>query len=146
MLLRRTIRLRMVFATVRTVGTISCWATTVSSMSIKVEVTELAAELERYGNAPFVMTSSGEGRPHIIQLLVRLVDGKILTRPGRSCSRNIAVQPELSLLWPAFVEGEYSLIVDGVAELVGHDAAADEPIQMIITPTSGILHRPATEA
>ncbi len=115
-------------------------------MSIKVEVTELAAELERYGNAPFVMTSSGKGRPHIIQLLVGLVDGKIVARPGRSCSRNIAVQPELSLLWPAFAEGEYSLIVDGVAELVGDDAVSDEPAQMIITPTSGILHRPATEA
>ncbi len=123
-------------------------------MSIKVEVTELAAELERYGNAPFVMTSSGEGRPHIIQLLVRLDDGKILARPGRSCSRNIAVQPELSLLWPAFAEGEYSLIVDGVAELVGggsvevSDAQSGDSdrIQMIITPTSGILHRPATEA
>ncbi len=136
----------MVFVTARTVGTISCWATTLSSMSIKVEVTELAAELERYGNAPFVMTSSGEGRPHIIQLLVRLVDGKILARPGRSCSRNIAVQPELSLLWPAFAEGEYSLIVDGVAELVDGDSAAGEAPQMTITPKSGILHRPATEA
>lgn len=115
-------------------------------MSIKVEVAELAAELERYGKAPFVMTSSGKGRPHIIQLVIRLVDGKILARPGRSCSRNVAVQPELSLLWPAFAEGEYSLIVDGMAELAGGDAESDEPTQIIITPTSGILHRPATEA
>ncbi len=108
-------------------------------MSIKVELNELPNELERYGNAAFVLTSSGEGRPHIIQLLVRLDDGKFFARPGRSCSRNVLQRPELSLLWPAFEPGAYSLIVDGVGEITGEG----DSLRIVITPSNAVLHRPA---
>ncbi len=111
-------------------------------MSIKVEISELSSELERYGSAAFVLTAPPAGRPHIIQVDLRLVDGVFLASPGRSCSRNVAAQPELSLLWPAFEEGGYSLIVDGVGALRGDEQA----LELVVTPTNAVLHRPAKSA
>lgn len=108
-------------------------------MSIKVNVDELAEQMERYGDAAFILSAAGESRPHIVQLRLTLVEGNLQTSPGRGCARNVAAQPELSLLWPAVEEGDYSLIVDGVGALSGPD---EDPL-LTITPTSAVKHRPA---
>ena len=54
---------------------------------------------------------------------------------GRS-SRNAQVHPDVSLLWPPFEPGGYSLISDGVARDLGDE-------RMAFSPTKAVLHRPA---
>lgn len=114
----------------------------VADVSIKVDIDELGPELERYGTAAFVLSSSGEGRPHVIELRVKLVDGKLVGSPGRSCARNVQARPELSVLWPAFEAGGLSLIVDGTGEIT---TEGDTSV-LTVTPSGGVLHRAAPQA
>ena len=62
-------------------------------------------------------------------------DGDALTAgAGNTTSKNIDVQPIVSLLWPASFD-DYSLIVDGSA------SAVDGTLR--VTPTRAVLHRSA---
>lgn len=78
-----------------------------------------------------------------MQLRVRLVEGQILATPGRSCAANVTERPELSLLWPAFEDNGYSLIVDGTGLIVANEDVDSDEIMLVVTPTGGVLHRPA---
>lgn len=110
-------------------------------MSIKVTLDQLADEIAKRG-AGYLLSASGEARPHVMHLVFD-VDGTEMRAPvGRSAARNIAAQPEVTLLWPQQEADGYSLIVDATAVVEG-DPEGDGPPVLIATASGAVLHRPA---
>src|SRR4051794_12355238 len=102
-------------------------------MSIAVALDELRSEITKRGDAAFIITTGGSS-PHVVSARVAW-DGDVLTAgAGNTTSKNVVVQPIVSLLWPASFD-DYSLIVDGSA------SAADGTLR--VTPTRAVLHRSA---
>ena len=84
----------------------------------------------------YLLTVSDDGRPHAVAVTPRLVDGVLRASIGRRSGLNASARPDaVSLVWPPAEVGGYSLIVDGSAII------EDETIA--VTPTKGVLHRPA---
>jgi hypothetical protein len=108
-------------------------------MSIPVALERLRAEAARFALSPYLLTVTGEGRPHAVATPAKWREGVWVARVGRRTAGNVAERPDVSLLWPPSEPGGYSLIVDGRAVLEGDgdDAVA------VITPLRGVLHRPA---
>jgi hypothetical protein len=104
-------------------------------MSIQVAIEDLAEEVARRG-AGYLLTATAGSRPHVMHLRLSVDGAELRGGIGRSASRNIAVQPAVTLLWPPDEEGGLSLIVDGIATLDGDGV-------VVVTASSAVLHRPA---
>ena len=106
-------------------------------MSIPVAVEDLAPTLERFG-AAFLMTTDPAATParvKVVSARPRLVDGLLLLgAPGRGSLVNVSANEAVTLLWPPLRADDFSLIVDGAAEVVGET--------LRVRPTSVVLHRP----
>ena len=108
------------------------------TMSVKVELDELAARLDEYGFA-YLVTVSDAGAAHVIAVTPRLTaDGVVADALGRHSIANATAHPEVTMVWPPTQAGGYSLIVDGTAT-VGDEA-------ITLSPTKAVLHRPAPGA
>lgn len=109
-------------------------------MSIEVERDELGDALRVYRSA-YLITVGDHTRAHVVAAAPSW-DGELLTVAdlGRRSLANLAVNPELTLLWPAPEPGGHSLIVDG--EMV---ADATDPAGSVIRVAlrRAVLHRPA---
>ncbi len=114
-------------------------------MSVKVPLSELDDEVRRWGFG-YLLTTSGEGRPHVIALTPHVTHGRagdasegVLLRfdaGGRRACRNVAVQPEVTVLFPPRPGGNgFSLLIDGTATVVGDFVE--------VLPSGAVLHRPA---
>jgi len=104
-------------------------------MSIPVELHNLESAIASYRFA-YLMTSSDNGPPHVVQAAVVLQDGNLLIHgAGRRTRANALARPAVGLVWPPQSETDYSLIVDGVA--------AQDGESLRITPTRAVLHRSA---
>lgn len=104
-------------------------------MSIPVETSNLADVITRYRYA-YLMTTTAHGAPHAVAVFAVLQDGDLIVdRVGRRTRENALARPAVGLVWPPESAEDYSLIVDGHAEVVGE--------QMRITPTRAVLHRSA---
>ena len=102
-------------------------------MTVPVGLDQVRAEAAKYGDTPYLLTVSDDGRPHAVSVRVRFEQGEI-TMPGGTRSRaNASTRPDVTLLWPAAEDGGFSLIVDGSARV---DAE-----QVSIQPVAAILHR-----
>ena len=111
-------------------------------MSIPVEPADIGKQMEQFGTAAYVLTVRDDATPHIAHLDMRL-DGDVLRcGASRSAAANVEQRPTISLLWPPFEPGGYSMIVDAEARTVD----GDEGLELELRPTSGVLHRPATPA
>ncbi|WP_419864611.1 hypothetical protein [Candidatus Poriferisodalis sp.] len=111
-------------------------------MSIPVEPADIGKQMEQFGTAAYVLTVRDDATPHIAHLDMRL-DGDVLRcGASRSAAANVAQRPTISLLWPPFEPGGYSMIVDAEARTVD----GDDGLELELRPTSGVLHRPATPA
>ncbi len=109
-------------------------------MSIPVEPADIGKQMEQFGTAAYVLTVRDDATPHIAHLDMRL-DGSVLRcGASRSAAANVAQRPTISLLWPPFEPGGYSMIVDAEARTV--DSA--DGLELELRPSSGVLHRPAT--
>ena len=104
-------------------------------MSIPVDLDRLSAEMERFGAAAYVLSGAADGRPHIAHVAVSHDGAKLRARVGRRGASNMGDRPLVSVLWPPFELGGYSLIVDATALLDGDEVE--------LTPTGAVLHRPA---
>lgn len=106
-------------------------------MSVPVDIAELAEHLQHYGFA-YLLTVGDDQRPHAVAVRPTL-DGRAFQVDGfgRQSRANLEARPDISLVWPPFEHGGYSLIVDGRAIPAG-DGAAVEPVR-------AILHRPAED-
>jgi hypothetical protein len=106
-------------------------------MSQPVDVTELADQLRHYDFA-YLLTVTDDRRAHAVAVRPTL-DGPVLQVDGlgRRTRENVDARPDVSLVWPPYEPGGYSLIVDGRAAL--RDAGLE------LTPTHAVLHRSADD-
>jgi hypothetical protein len=109
-------------------------------MSIPVGLERLREEAARFGSAPYLLSVSSDGSPHATAIAASWSEAALVAKIGKRTASNVAERPRVSLLWPPPEAGGYSLIVDGTAGLEG---VGDE-LRVRITPTRGVLHRPAT--
>jgi hypothetical protein len=108
-------------------------------MSIPVELEKLRDEAERFGAAPYLLTTSDDGRPHSVSVAAAWEGGTLVAKTGRRTAANAAARRLVSVLWPPREAGGYSLIVDGDASVEG----SGEDARVVVRPTRGVLHRPA---
>lgn len=102
-------------------------------MSIPVDLAALGEALARHDVA--YLLTSGDGRPHVTQVVPRLLDGAVvLAEPGRTARRVVEQRPAVTLLLPPRDADGYTLIVDGEGSL-GEDGA------LRVTPSHAVLHR-----
>lgn len=97
---------------------------------------QLAGTLRDYGFA-YLLTVTDDARTHAVAVTpsvtgdhLRLADGL-----GGRTRANLAVRPEVTLVWPPTDAGGYSLICDGRVTLDGDVAT--------FAPEHAVLHRPA---
>lgn len=106
-------------------------------MSIIVPIPELAEALARYPWG-YCLTVGEAQRSHALAVPTDFREGALHLRGGRTSLANAAAQPQVTMVFPHPAPGGYSLIVDGVAQIVGDE--------LTITPQHAILHRPAIAA
>jgi len=103
-------------------------------VSIPVAPEELGNTLADYPWGYLVSVGAG-GAAHMVALPTRWVDGALIAEPGRSTKANVSERPEVTWAFPGADGTVFSLIVDGVAELVGD--------VVVVHPQRAVLHRPA---
>jgi hypothetical protein len=108
-------------------------------MSVPVDVADLRDHIEAAGSRAFLVSVGTDHRAHVVSTRVQWLDGYLHATAGRRTRANLAVQPALTLLWPAEPGGPFSLIVDG--EVAG-DPAVDDPLP--VRPVAAVLHRSDT--
>ena len=104
-------------------------------MSVPVDVNRVAEEMAKYPFA-YLMTSATDGRPHAVAVSP-VVDGNrlVVTGAGNTTRANARERPAVALVWPPTGIDEYSLIVDGDAQVDGETVT--------VSSTRAVLHRPA---
>jgi hypothetical protein len=101
-------------------------------MSVPVTLAELPAQIERFGDTPYLLTVSPDAQPRATSVRVEWQGRVLMTGAGNHTSANIRQNDVVVLLWPAPVPGEHALIVDGWAEI--HGGA------VLIQPAKAVLH------
>ena len=110
-------------------------------MSIPVDVADLAKALTDFG-AGYLLTSSAEGRVKAVTVEPRVENGVVVVPgPGKGSTANIAVNPDVTLLFPPREHHGFTLLVDGTASVEGGPDGTAR-----ITATTAVLHRPASHA
>ena len=107
-------------------------------MSIPVPLDSLRDAVRERGMRAYVLTVSEDGRPHVVHAPVGWDGDRLAAEVGRRSAANATARPAVSLLFPVRDDGDYSLIVDGSAVVDGQ--------RLLVTPTKGVLHRPAPGA
>src|SRR5690625_954290 len=104
-------------------------------MSVPVDLDRVAEEMRKYPFA-YLMTSAADGRPHAVAVSP-VIDGSNLevTGVGNTTRTNARERPAVALVWPPTDIEEYSLIVDGDAQVSGESVT--------VSSTRAVLHRPA---
>lgn len=108
-------------------------------MSIPVELTALADEITRYGDAAFVLTVGDDERVHVAHERVRAEGAVLRVRAGRTTRANANARPAVTLLWPPIEPEGMSLIVDAES----FESGAEDDLHLV--PKSAVLHRPALD-
>lgn len=106
-------------------------------VSIPVALRELAAEIDRRGDAAFAV-SVGDDGPHVVSLRVRWHGDVLVGAAGNRTATNVATNPAVTLLWPSATFAEFSLLVDGTATASGGE--------LRVAPSKAVLHRSAEAA
>lgn len=108
-------------------------------MSILIDLTRLGEALADFDHA-YLMTVSGAGDVKVNTVdPVVTPDGLVLSGNwGVQARENVALHPNVTLVWPPRVFHGHTLIVDGTA------TATDATI--VVAPAKAILHRPADHA
>ena len=106
-------------------------------MSIPVTLDQLRRQTERFGPVAYLLTVTGDGRPHAVAVVQRWQDGRIVVDTGGhgGTRASVAQRPAVSLLWPPVDRAGHTLIVDGTGEVKG----GDDPT-VTITPARAVLH------
>ncbi|HZA75506.1 MAG TPA: pyridoxamine 5'-phosphate oxidase family protein [Acidimicrobiales bacterium] len=116
-------------------------------MSVSVGLDELHQCIDACGPRAFLVTVSEGGVPHVVSVVVHREDDAMAFETGRTSRANLRARPTATLLWPPgpldtadSLDGEYSLIVDGQADL------ADDGDRVTLHPSAAVLHRIAGSA
>lgn len=109
-------------------------------MSVPVSLEALATQVGAYGSVAFVVTTSGDGRPHTVSVSVALAGGVLRASVGRTTATNAIARPVATVLWPPADDPRYSLIVD--ADVVVEGTPGVDAV-LVLTPTRAVQHRQA---
>lgn len=114
--------------------------TILEAMSKPVDLARLAELLPGYGFA-FLVTVGDDYRVRTTAITPSFDGTRLDIGPvGAHGRENLSIRTAATLVWPARDVGEYSLFVDGIAEL-----PADPAGRVLVTPTKALLHRPVFE-
>jgi hypothetical protein len=111
-------------------------AVTIRAVTVPVPLDALHEQIADVGPAAHLVTVGEHGAPHVVSVLVTVEGDRLVTEAGRTTGANAAASPSVSLLWAALPRADYSLIVDGTAEVAEGTLS--------IRPTRAVLHRVAT--
>lgn len=108
-------------------------------MNVEMALDRLARAIRERGSGAYVLTVTGDGRPHAVYLDLAW-DGDRLVAPGigATTAANATDRPNVSLLFPVDAVADYTLFVDGPATVEG----SGEARRLVVTPTRAVFHRP----
>jgi hypothetical protein len=98
----------------------------------------LREQTTKFGRSAYVITVTGDAKPHVVSVLVDWSDDRLVFGAGRTTLACAAERPDVALLWAPTEPGGYSLIVDGWASR--EDPERD---RLSLKPSKAILHRSA---
>jgi hypothetical protein len=109
------------------------------AMNVDVALNRLQAAIGERAPGAYVLTVSGDGRPHAVYLDVAWEGGRLVAPGiGGTTAANAAARPNVSLLFPVNAAADYTLFVDGPATV---ETQGDER-RLVVTPTRAVFHRP----
>jgi hypothetical protein len=103
-------------------------------MSIAVSLAELQDTLNAYPWG-YLITVSDQQRAHSLAVPTHYVDGVLAMSAGGGTRANATARPDVTMVFPPASGTEYSLIVDGRAQVFTD--------HIEFTPSNAVLHRPA---
>ena len=95
----------------------------------------LGEALNNFPAKAYLLTVSADG-PHTAIVNVIREGESIKVHPSQTAGRNIALNPNVTFLWPPRELDDYSLVVNGIAQPVEDEG----PVTFLITKS--VLHRP----
>lgn len=106
-------------------------------MSIPVAVEALEKAMQEFGSAYLLTTSDARVK---VVTVDPVVDGDRIRvgDPGGGTRSNLAGSAAVTLVFPPRQQRGYTLLVDGTGKVDGNE--------VIVTPASAVLHRPASHA
>ena len=108
-------------------------------MNVEVALNRLQAAIAERGPGAYVMTVTGDGRPHAVYLDIAWEGGRLVAAGiGGTTAANAAARPNVSLLFPLKADADYTLFVDGPATV---ESIGDER-RLVVTPARAVFHRP----
>jgi hypothetical protein len=108
-------------------------------MNVEVAMNRLQAAVEERGAGAYVLTVTGDGRPHAVYLDVTWEAGRLVASGiGGTTAANAAARPNVSLLFPVSAAADYTLFVDGPATV---ETRGDDR-RLVVSPTRAVFHRP----
>jgi hypothetical protein len=110
-------------------------------MSIPVALDELRNEIARHSHGGFLITTSADGRPHVVAIDPQWDGDTIVSTCGRKTADNTKTFPGAALLWPPTEAGGYNLIVDVTVT----PSLDGDQHRVRLAPTKAVLHRPAID-
>src|SRR5258706_15835446 len=105
-------------------------------MSVPVDLSSVKAQSEQFGALAYLVTVNDDGRPHVVSAAIVWDGDAIVAGAGRRTGGNVTERRAVTILWPPYEDGGFSLLVDGSGSVDGDDAR--------IEPEKAILHRAAT--
>ncbi|HTK93823.1 MAG TPA: pyridoxamine 5'-phosphate oxidase family protein [Verrucomicrobiae bacterium] len=108
-------------------------------MNVEVALNRLREAIEERGSGVYLITVSGDARPHAVYLDAAWENGRLaVVGVGATTTANAAARPNVSLLFPVSAAADYTLFVDGPATV---EARGGERC-VVVTPTRAVFHRP----
>jgi hypothetical protein len=106
-------------------------------MSIQVELDKVREQVAACRSCAYLLTVTGDGRPHAVSLQPECEGDELILRPGARTTANAERSPEVSLLWPVSGRDGFASFVNGRAEVrIGADSTT-----VAVKPTSAVLHK-----
>ena len=108
-------------------------------MNVEMALDRLERVIADRGAGAYVLTVTGDGRPHAVYLDVTWEGGRLVASGiGTTTAANATARPNVSLLFPVGAAADYTLFVDGPATVEGGGDAR----RLVVTPTRAVFHRP----
>ena len=109
----------------------------------KVDFERLAGALQEYRFA-YLVTVDDDYRVHTVTVEPELRDGVMdVGLIGGRTQKNVEIRSAVTLLWPPSEPDNYSLIVDGLAEVTEITDPSNDTAALRVVPTRALLHRNA---
>lgn len=107
-------------------------------MSVKVTSQDLEKLLKDYGNSAFVVTVAKNLRAKVVHSPIFLEEDFFICTPGEGTLNNLNDNRSITLIFPPYSEGGFSMIIDGDGEVIDPEEGTIK-----ISFINGVLHRPA---